>query len=569
MNKQQHSAWNPGLDSDIPLAYQKLETIYRPENVVSTMSDVSEISKLTGLSHEVLAAFKVDRLVVHELLIRVTADIVVDEGDDERDLGRDFRVIVNAILTEYIQPRMEEVKSAYADMRKQVYELVQQQLSETLYRTQKPVREKKGLLRFLRGKRPDNSSGRTETIQEREQRAILVYKEKGLVAGSDLETAVYKSLYHVLSLISATRGYIGPDKSFLTDLVCTQVCNSYGSRMIGLQIAPWIEEAIERKNYTPAVNADSPVLISLKGASAAGKSSLRPMLRKILGDQGIKHGDYATISPDIWRHFLLDYDSLGEAYKYAGRLTGKEVIIIDGKLDRYIRDKSNRDRSISHLLVDRFRFDSFSSERIWKILHGTYVQYVDTMYMYFIVTPPEATVERGWERGMKTGRYKSVEDFLDHSVEAYDGMPKLFFKWLAYDKPIFKYEFLSNDVPKGTYPTTIAFGTQLEINIVNASGFINIERYRKINIKAKSPQQVYPEKETLSVDNNIEFLHQIIQKIPNVNFIDQEANTVYLQARNGTFIILDDLILNQKLKDDETAQIFHSMGCMFEDSVNT
>ena len=293
------------------------------------------------------------------------------------------------------------------------------------------------------------------------------------------------------------------------------------------------------------------------------------MLRKILGGQGIKSGDYATISPDIWRHFLLDYDSLGEAYKYAGRLTGKEVIIIDGKLDRYIRDKSNRDQSIPHLLVDRFRFDSFSSERIWKILHGTYVQYVDTMYMYFIVTPPEMTVERGWERGLKTGRYKSVEDFLDHSVEAYDGMPKLFFKWLAYDKPLFKYEFLCNDVPKGTYPTTIAFGTQQEINIISASGFINIERYQKINIKAQSPQQVYPEKENLSVENNIEFLRQIIQEIPRVNFIDQETNTHYLQVRNGAFGILDEGILNQKLKEDETAQIFHGLGCMFEGSAKT
>ncbi len=87
------------------------------------------------------------------------------------------------------------------------------------------------------------------------------------------------------------------------------------------------------------------------------------------------------------------------------------------------------------MLVDRFRFDSFSTERISKVLHGTYVRHVDTMYMYFVVTPPHATVERGWERGLQTGRYKAVEDFLDHSVEAYVGMPKILFKWLANDRP--------------------------------------------------------------------------------------------------------------------------------------
>jgi len=560
MNNEHCSAWAPGLDSDIPPAYQALETIYHPGNVTSSISDVNEISTLTGLSHEELVAFRPERLVVHELLIRITANIEVNEGDDERDLGRDFRVIANTILSEYIQPHMEEIRRAHADLHNRVYELVQKQLGETLFETRKPLVEKKSLLWFLGREEPQNKPGITETIQEREYRAILAYKEKGLVAADELEIAVFKSLYRVLGLISGTRGYIGSDRSFLADLVCAHVCNQYGSRMIGLQITPWIEEAIEGKNYIRAVNADAPILISLKGASAAGKSSLRPMLRQTLRARGIDSGDYATISPDIWRRFLLDYDSLGAAYKYAGRLTGKEVIIIDGKLDRYIREKSNRDRAIPHLLVDRFRFDSFSSEKIWKVLHGTYVQYVDTMYMYFIVTPPEAIVERGWERGLKTGRYKSVEDFLDHAVEAYSGMPKIFFKWLAYDQPLFKYEFLNNDVPKGTFPTTIAFGTQQEINIISLSEFIEIERYQKINIKAKSPGQIYPGKAVLSVDSNIEFLDQIVKKIPNVNFIDQATDSVYLQVQNGVYSIMSDRIFAEKLEDDEAAQIFHAIG---------
>ncbi|MCP4010280.1 MAG: hypothetical protein GY726_12310, partial [Proteobacteria bacterium] len=556
MNDELCSAWAPGLDSDIPPAYQKLETICCPENVTSTISDVKEISTLTGLSHEELVSFRPERLVVHELLIRITANIVVNEGKDERDLGRDFRVIANTILSEYIQPHMEEIRRVHADLHNRVYQLVQNQLGEALFETRKPVMEKRSLFWFLRRKEPQDNPGKAETIQEREHRAIHACKEKGLVATDELEIAVFKSLYRVLGLISGTRGYIGSDRSFLTDLVSAHVCNQYGSRMIGLQISPWIEAAIEQKKYTRAVCADAPILISLKGASAAGKSSLRPMLRQTLKAQGINSGDYATISPDIWRRFLLDYDSLGAAYKYAGRLTGKEVIIIDGKLDRYIREKSNRDRAIPHLLVDRFRFDSFSSEKIWKVLHGTYVQYVDTMYMYFIVTPPEAIVERGWERGLKTGRYKSVEDFLDHAVEAYAGMPKIFFKWLAYDQPLFKYEFLNNDVPRGTFPTTIAFGTQQEINIISVSEFIDIERYRKINIEAKSPGQIYPEKIVLSVDNNMEFLGQIVKKIPNVNFIDRATNTAYLQARNGVFRVMNERIFAEKLEDKETNQIF-------------
>jgi len=573
MNMQKYSAWNPGLESDIPSDYQKLETIYRPENVSSLVSDVAEISTLTGLSHEKLVEFKPERLVVHELLIRVTENIVVDEGEDERGLGRDFRVIVNTIFKEFIQPNMSEILQAHANLSVRVRTLVQRKLEETLFKPHEPQIQKTGVASFLKqilGR--EQTGGKTssstkyayaDSIQEREHQAILSYKEKRRTAEDELEREVYKSLYRVLNLISGTRGYIGPDHSLLARLISTHVLNRYGSRVIGLQIEPWIDKAIEIKHYTRAVNAQTPILISLKGASAAGKSSLRAMLKQKLEGLGIAAHGYATISPDIWRHFLLDYNSLGEAYKYAGRLTGKEVIIIDGKLDHYIREKSSREGAIPHLLVDRFRFDSFSSEKIWTVLHGTYVQYVDTMYMYFIVTPPEATVERGWERGLTTGRYKSVEDFLDHSVEAYTGMPKIFFKWLAYEKPLFKYEFLDNSVPKGTYPATIAYGTQKEINIVDIRGFINIERYQKINIKAQSPEQVYPESMVLSIENNIEFLRQIMEKIPTVNFVDQNPNAIYLSVRKGHFSIDNEGVFADKCKDKQYLKIIQAIGWKF------
>ena len=50
---------------------------------------------------------------------------------------------------------------------------------------------------------------------------------------------------------------------------------------------------------------------------------------------------------------------------------------------------------------------------------------------------------------------------LGHAIEAYTGMPKIFFKWLAYRSPEFRYAFLDNRVPKGQFPTTIARGNQI------------------------------------------------------------------------------------------------------------
>ncbi len=553
------SAWNPGLESDIPPAYRKLETVYRPENVTTRIEDIDEISKQTGLNTQDLVVFRPQRLALHELIVRVTADILVQEGEDESELGRSFRRICKRILSGCIQPRMGEINNIYDGLRDSLHGRIQRELVETLFCTKAPEPARKGFFFFARRKKkaPPHQG---ETTQERERRVIAVFKEKGLAAEDPLSNAIYKSLYHVLATIAGNRGYLGPDPGFLTNLVCNHVCNCHGSDLIGRAITPWIAEAVDKEGYATVENARNPLLISLKGASAAGKSSLRPILSQMMTDQGMVAEGYTTISPDIWRRLLLDYEALGKAYKYAGRLTGQEVLVIDGKLDHYIRDKAKLQKAIPHILVDRFRFDSFSTERISKVLHGTYVRHVDSMYMYFVVTPPHATVERGWERGRQTGRYKAVEDFLDHSVEAYVGMPKILFKWLANDRPLFKYEFLDNSVPKGTYPKSVAFGTRDEINIIDCSVFVDIERYQKINIRAKTPRDVYPTGPATSVKNNMGFLAQCVRKIPAVNFIDQETGTTYVRVRNGIFRVLDAEILARQLEDSERAQIFSELA---------
>ena len=557
---EKHSAWNPGLESEIPPAYRTLETIHDAENVTSLIADIDEISEQTGLSPQELAVFRPERLALHELIIRVTADIVVLEGRDEIELGRNFRRTASTILTRYLQPHMAELTQDFEQLREDIYSRIEQVVIQTLFPAHTPEPPKKKLFPFrLRQVKRGAPTGR-ESILEREHRAISTFKAKGLVANDPLSSAIYRNLYHVLGAIAGNRGYLGPDRAFLINLACNRVCNTYGSEYLGRKIAPLVEKAIEKEGYARITSVEAPLLISLKGASAAGKSSLRPMLKQMMSERGIQPGGYAIISPDIWRRLLLDYESLGEAYKYAGRLTSHEVIVIDGKLDHYIRDKADRLGAMPHLLVDRFRFDSFSTEKITKILHDTYVKHVHTLAMYFVVTPPHATVERGWERGLQTGRYKAVEDFLDHSVEAYIGMPKILFKWLAYDYPLFRYVFLDNSVPKGCYPKTIAFGTQNEISIVNCSLFIDIERYQKINIRARQPEEVYPSEPLMSVESNIGFLKQCLKKIPNVNFIDQVTGAIYLKAQNGILSIVDIPIFEEKLKDAEQTRIFTALG---------
>lgn len=546
-----NSAWNPGVGTGIPSSFRSLETIFRPENVFSSLDQVEELAGLTGLPHEQLTVFRPTRLALHEVIIRVTADIAVAEGEEEEVFGRNFRRIAATIRDDYVAPQTAAIEDVYADLRRNTEPLVRQILAATLFPPPAPPAPRSWFSRFGKAKTPPASS---ESAGEREQRIIAAYKAAGLATDDPLPRAVFRSLYRVLGAIAVKRGRVGADQELLARLVSEHVCNSYGSQLVGHEIAPLVETAIEREGYTRIPNRTAPILISLKGASAAGKSSLRPMLKQLMREQGIEPDGYATISPDVWRRLLLDYESLGPAYKYAGHLTSRELMVIDGKLDRYIRSKANRDRAIPHFLVDRFRFDSFSSDQVARVLHDTYAKYVDTMYMYFIVTPPEETVERGWQRALERGRYKAVEDFLGHSIEAYTGMPKILFKWLAYRRPDYRYFFLDNRVPKGSFPKTIAFGNQTEMTIVDPVAMIDIERYQKIDIHAGSPAAVYPPPPVMAAARNCGFLKECIRRIAVVRFVDR-AGTAYLLARNGVFEVLDAATLDRQLHDAEIAAV--------------
>ena len=107
---------------------------------------------------------------------------------------------------------------------------------------------------------------------------------------------------------------------------------------------------------------------------------------------------------------------------------------------------------MSHLHIDRFRFDSFISCSAKDGSGVLPARFGHRVYMFFMVTPPEATVERAWKRGERSGRYKAVDDILYHNIEAYTGMPRLFFSWAGEQEKQIHFEFLDNGVPRGELP---------------------------------------------------------------------------------------------------------------------
>ena len=299
--------------------------------------------------------------------------------------------------------------------------------------------------------------------------------------------ALHLALTQVVDAVRARHGRVVGDAGLLSRLVADRVCNQLGSEDVGHLIEARIEAAIgaERLRRLPA--QQRPVVMNCKGASASGKSSLRPRQRELARRIGVDWADFAVLSPDIFRKYLLDYEALGDAHRYAGMLTGEELAIVDRKLDRYMAEKAARG-GMPHLLIDRFRFDSFaphSDEPGSNLL----TRFGSDIYLFFLVTPPHATVERAWERGLRVGRYKSVDDLLHHNVEAYTGMPELFFTWARDENRNVHYEFLDNDVPQGEAPRTIAFGANGDLVVLDVPAMLNIERFPEDQRRRPQPRR--------------------------------------------------------------------------------
>jgi hypothetical protein len=540
-------AWNPGLESELPRELLPLATVFRPENVSTSLAQAFELSDYCGLPPQDLVAFRPERLIIHELLVRVTAGLAVPDGTTYEDLGRNFREIAATILKKDIAPHAGELHARFADVRAKASAFIAQELARLSAPAPLPAREPDGAARprwsFGLARRKPSPAPR-ESAEQREQRILNDWSEQAEREGGRLAQSCFRALSTTATAIVARRGRLFADHKVFGELSVTLVCNDFNSEAIGDAMAPFIAQAAPREGYRPLSAQEHPVILNVKGASASGKSTMRPLQRALAMQLGFPWENFALISPDIWRKFLLDYGSLGPAYKYAGTMTGHEVEIVDKKLDRHMARKAARG-DISHLLIDRFRFDSFVEGREPKRL---LTRFADLVYMFFVVTPPEMTVERAWKRGLQVGRYKAVEDLLAHNVEAYTGMPELFFTWALDTRRRVHFEFLDNSVPDGSRPLTIAFGWNGEMTIVDIKRILDIDRFRKINIRAQRPEDVYAGQD-LAPERNVEFLLRCARLIPAINLADRATGRIYGRLEQGRWVWRDEEALARVMTD--------------------
>jgi hypothetical protein len=546
----QYSAWHPGLESQLPREYLPLSTIFRAENASTSVAKAYELSDFCNLPAEELVAFRVERLIVHELLIHVTTGIAVPDGRDDEDLGKNFRGIAATILKRYIAPHRDELARVFERLKHNASVIIAGELETALAPPKRPAggdHPEHSLWPFaFRPKTPEPRS--SETITERDYRIIAAWWEESQKTNDRLRAACFAALHKVAAAVMSKHGRVLGEAALLKELAVTLLCNDFGSAVIGEAILPFVHKAVAGEGYRLLPRQEKSVVMNVKGASASGKSSMRPLQKNLAGKLKFPWDEFALISPDIWRKFLLDYGSLGVAYKYAGTLTGHEVEIIDRKLDSRMADRAARGE-MPHLLIDRFRFDSF----VPNVEEGSsrlLTRFGNLVYMFFMITPPEMTVERAWTRGLKLGRYKAVDDLLAHNVEAYAGMPELFFTWALIAGKRVHYEFLDNSVAAGRPPRTVAFGWNGEMTILDIKSMIDIERFRKINIQAQSAAELYANMD-LSPQNNVDFLKRCARWIPVINFADYATGQAYARLQRGKWAWRDVTRFAKALEDPE------------------
>ena len=532
----QFDAWHPGIESQVPDRLLHLSTLFRPDASFTTAEKGRELRDFTWLGYRELVGLRPERLALHELLIRVTADVSVPDGERVEDLGINFRKIVRALLARCIAPRMADIAALYDAIRRDIVKIAESELAllaphAPAHDAQPPPR--RSLFEIF---------SRRRAVAEpppalSEDGIVARWQDEAHTSDDPLRRSTCRALAKIVGAVNVRHGSARVAHGIVAPLVVDIACNEAAADAIGRLIAPWVREGAVAEGCRLLPAQEHPVVLNTKGASAAGKSTIRPLQRALAREIGVDWGEFALISPDVWRKQLLDYASLGPDYKYGAALTADELHIVDQKLDQYMAAKAERGE-MTHLLIDRFRFDSFAPDS-QEAGSNLLTRFGQIVYLYFMITPPESLVERAWNRGLELGRYKAVDDTLAHAVEAYSGIPGLFFTWIERPDKRVRFEFLDNSVNLGERPRTIAFGTNDALCVLDVGAMLDIERYRRINVDANSPSTLYAEHGLLLPEHNTRFIAESVRRFSTTYFADQASGRVYLELASGKPVSCD------------------------------
>ena len=131
------------------------------------------------------------------------------------------------------------------------------------------------------------------------------------------------------------------------------------------------------------------------------------------------------------------------------------------------------------------------------------------------------------------------------------------------------FEFLDNSVPRGEPPRTVAFGWNGVVNILDVKCLIDIERYRKIDVDATRPEDVYGDPQAMAAERNTAFLVQCVRTLPVVTFAERDSGRLYARLEGGRLAWTDPALLARALADPTTRAGLRAAAPDIETFVNS
>jgi len=295
--------------------------------------EARELSDLTGIPVLQLATLNPRRLILHELLVRVTADLSVADDQAYEVLGINLRRMVATIEQQYIAPHLPVIERTLNAKLASAESFIDQQLQATLFETSTHA------YKLSVEQSPDNTAPHvfsklfgylfTSKSQKKHRRYIALNESERSgrclhlhaidvwqnALESHSENSMKRSclliLMDVVNAIVRHRGRLLGDQRLLRKLVVNRLRMGWGADVLAQLITEPLNEAIQQQAYRRLPIQQAPVIMNVKGASASGKSTIRPQQRVLSQRLDIAWEDFALISPDYWRKSLLDYASLG------------------------------------------------------------------------------------------------------------------------------------------------------------------------------------------------------------------------------------------------------------------
>ena len=190
--------------------------------------------------------------------------------------------------------------------------------------------------------------------------------------------------------------------------------------------------------------------------------------------------------------------------------------------------------------------------------------------MVFFVVPPEEIIERVHMRAEKGNPYtrmgKGRHALVSETLERYQNtladkeneLIQTLNQGCGHDVEI---KILDKDVPLGMPPKPVLIGNLGTgiIDIYDVRTLILMGKYSRINTDATCAEELY-NTHSQKIESQTEYFDHFKHISQTLNFVDKRTKTTYAAHTDGIFTVLDETLLNEKMKDPYHAFAFNRLS---------